>query len=162
MKKLLLRILFLCIWINGLSALSLAREYFVVYNLSDNVIIINFESPVQPTDVGSWQYYILEIAGVPVIINDPLFGHAKIAPDKKVDCVYYLPSGTLIDIFENDYYEKLDAIPILDKLNTIFKSFTITDLEGNILVALADIKEEDIIREQMPNSRSINYIFVLN
>jgi hypothetical protein len=160
MKKLLLMVLFLIIWVNGVIALSIAREHFIVYNLSGKDIIINFEPPVKPTEVGLWQYYILDIAGVPVVVHDPLFGHTVLASNRKIGCVDYLPDTMLLD--DNDYYEKLGAIPILDKLNAIFKSFTITDLEGNVLVTLPDIKEEDIIKEQIsPGSLSLNYVYVI-
>jgi hypothetical protein len=160
MKKILFIGLFLGICLSGVIALSMAREHFIVYNLSGKDIIINFEPPVKPTEVGLWQYYILDIAGVPVSVQDPLFGHTVLAPNRKIKCVDYLPYTTLLD--DNDYYEKLGAIPILDKLNAIFRSFIITDLEGNVLVALPDIKEENIIKEQIsPGSLSLNYVYVI-
>jgi hypothetical protein len=86
---------------------------------------------------------------IPVSIDNELYFN-RIAPSNRASCISYYPFGNLFFVenkfVSNNYYEKLAAIPVLEKLKAIFKSFTITDHEGNIVLTLEQIQEENIVR----------------
>jgi hypothetical protein len=90
-------------------------------------------------------YFYTEIDDVPVNVNYENSRTKTIAPSERVICVYYSPHGSWLTRFENDSYNRLRRIPIMERLNKIFKSFVIRDIDGNVLLALLDVKEENLI-----------------
>jgi hypothetical protein len=134
---------------NAIFAISLSQDYFIIFNLTNTDIIINFETAVEPalSGVMKWHFYT-EIGDIPVNAGYENSQTKTLAPDEKVNCIYYSPHGSWLTRFENDYYNRLRQIPIMEKLNRIFKSFTISDVDGNVLLTLSDIEEEDFTIKQ--------------
>jgi hypothetical protein len=124
--------------INILFATSFTQDYFIIYNLSNNNITVNFETSVEPTPLGhiEWYFYT-EIGGAPINVSYEHSRSKTIAPNEKVVCIYYSPHGSWLTRFKNDYYNRLRKIPMLEIFDIIFKSFTISDADGNILITLS-------------------------
>ena len=57
----------------------------------------------------------------------------------------------------SEYYKKLDEIPILDKVNAILNVLIITDIDGNVLLELDNLRERNI-RKVISNKQ--NYYII--
>jgi len=152
MKKLLAFVLFALTSHDILVAIVPSKEYFFVKNLTGTDIVVNMEfldTPIvdeQGGPIFDGRAFHGDIAGIPVSIDNELYGN-RIMPGDQKRCITYYPYGILSQVVENKYYERLGAMNIVDKLRAILKSFVITDIYGNILLTLDDIKNEDFVKE---------------
>jgi hypothetical protein len=129
------------------------REYFYIHNNSSETIITTAEINLDPAPRSNGEWYIGNVYGIPVSLmySGPLYFSAT-----QTNCLAdYRPLAPWEEIVDKQYYEKLEAIPMLEKLKVIFKTFTITDTNGNVLLTLDDIKAENIIRTSPPYNTNI-------
>jgi hypothetical protein len=146
MKRLVVLIILFPLPFSVLFTSPLAQDYFIVNNLTNNSITVTFETAVEPVLFGSKEWYFFtEVGGVPINVSYENTRKKIIAPNAKEVCVYYSPHGSWLTRFENDYYNRLRQIPIMEIFDTIFKSFTISDADGNIIITLSDINEDYFI-----------------
>jgi hypothetical protein len=150
MKKFLLTVIvYVCILAGNIFGLTFAREYFIIHNLSNGDIRVVFETIVEPNMLpdGTW-FFEHMIDDIPIAVNQYSEWYNVIGPNELIKCIYYYPIGIWQEKLNNNYYTRLREIPVLDQIKSIFKTFTVIDAEGNILVTLNDIKEDNIIVEE--------------
>jgi hypothetical protein len=116
------------------------KEYIQIENHTGKEIFIIKEFNEQ-TVQHRWQQ---TIENIDLIIEDNQYLYS-INPGKFDTLIKYYPNYGY-GIFSH-YYYKLNEIPILEKLNAILKTLIITDSDGNILLTLADLRENDIKKE---------------
>jgi hypothetical protein len=153
MKKLVFVIIFFCSCSNILFAFTRGKEKFIIHNLTNDSIRINYEFVADPISyegvpIFNGRAFHQQINGINISIYNELYGN-RLASGQKVDCISYYPSDALISVWENKDYERLKEIPIVTKIKVIFKSFTITDTDGNIIITLETLREEHIRVEGM-------------
>jgi hypothetical protein len=151
MKKLAFVIIFFCFCFNILFAFTRGKEQFIIHNLTNDTINIKYEFFAEPilyegTPIFDGRAFHQHINGINISIYNDLYVN-QIASGQKVVCISYYPSDALISVWENKDYERLKEIPILTKIRAIFKSFTITDMEGNIINTLETLSEDKIKEE---------------
>jgi hypothetical protein len=149
------KIIFVMVFLSGLQNLAIASqptgENIIIRNNSNKTITIHKKLRVG-NQIGGW----IEIEG----LNVTMVNYARniIYPNKEEKSIVIFPAYGLFENIEKNYYERLAAIPLVDKLNAIFVEFTITDAEGNILYDLAGMKEDDFIAEHNDGDYSRRYI----
>jgi hypothetical protein len=136
-----------------ISPLTLRAEKFYVHNNSDRDIVITIEFYSDPSS--PFPSYLYDIKGVPVVLMFYDSLQLQLEPHRKAIYISYRPLAPIEEILNNQYYEKLEAVPILEKLKLIFKSFVILDTKGQVLLTLDDIKEHDIVRTPPPYDTNI-------
>jgi hypothetical protein len=129
------------------------REYFYIHNNSPETILITAEINLDPAPRSNGDWYIDNINGIPVELM--YSGQFLLSANQTTYLIHYRPLAPWEEIVDKQYYEKLEAIPILEKLKVIFKAFTITDTNGKVLLTLDDIKAENIIRTSPPYNTNI-------
>jgi hypothetical protein len=136
-----------------ISPLTLRAEKFYVHNNSDRNIVITIEFYSEPSS--PFPSYLYDIKGIPIVLMFYDSLQLQLEPHRKVVYISYRPLAPIGEILNNEYYERLEEIPILEKLKLIFKSFVIADTKGQILLTLDDIKECDIVRMPPPYDTNI-------
>jgi hypothetical protein len=153
MKKILVLIFFV-----GIQNIAVASqpngECIIIRNNSTKNIIVN--KNLRVVNEGEWN----EIEGLNISKRD--YPYRTIPQNEERVCIVIFPAYGLFENIKKNYYEKLAAIPLVDKLNAVFEEFTITDVEGNVLYDIAHMKEDDFIVEHYDDAYTILYILEIS
>ena len=146
MKKDYLCLFVLLLAVNSLFATSPMREVFAIRNSSSNDVIVNVEfwygpgSNLDPQFVwaeGAWPQIIF---GIPLSIRYMPIVHRRanniIRPNEEAQIVEYNAGFR--------HFDEMVAIPIIDKLNAIFKRLEIIRYDGKVLKTLEDLEVVDL------------------
>ena len=158
------RILLIILLITGSSVFAMSKmERFIVVNNTGQNIIITKEYSDDPSKVfktpgfrGAPLEWYQDIHDVTIRIQDNRNANTNfriedereywlIAPDDYQLIVYYIPllNGTMYTD-DGATYRRLDQIPFMDKMRSIFKSLTIATEDGQILITLENLGEQII------------------
>ena len=155
MKK---TILLMIIFVSGLNAFAFSpiKEYFLVRNYSSKTVIITREYKDDPTKIfyapetRSWRQYI---EGVNLTFQDLDLGKSeiRILPNKTLTFLDYYPMG---NIDGDEAYSRLDKIPFMEKMKSIFETLTIATEDGKKVITLENLGDQIIKKNVAPGGTS--------
>jgi hypothetical protein len=147
--------LFVCLLLfinNILFATTFSTEKVEVRNYSSKRVVVNWEYQEGPSDQsGYYSLWDQTVCGIGLAIRDLLFGfNANIVrPNQKIVIIEYFPDWW--------NYDNMDALPLMDKLNSIFKKLEIVCNDGETIITLENLGER-IIKKERSAGRPATYI----
>ena len=138
MKKCLC-LFILSLMVSSLFATSRPVEVFAIRNNSSSDVFVNIKFWYGPgSNLASETRWHQTISGIRLSILDSLAlgGTNIIRPNQEIGIIDFNAGF--------GYFDKMVAIPIMDKLNAIFKRFEIIRYDGKTIMTLEDIKEFEL------------------
>ena len=130
---------FLC---NNLNAMSPRRGFLVLRNFSSYNVTVNMEFWQGPrSNIESniaWHQNVFDMT-LSIRDNLSLIESNEIWPNESIQIISYFPLGP--NLVEK--YHRLFAIPFIEKIRSIFRTFEIVH-QGNIIITLNNIEEWSI------------------
>jgi len=137
---------------NTLFATTFQTEKVEIRNYSSKNVVVNWEFRGGPSDQSGLKYlWEQTVCGIRMAIKDVLSGFNAniIRPNQKKVIVEYFPDWW--------NYDKLDALPFMDKMNSIFKKLEIVCNDGEIIIKLENLGER-VIKKDGAADRATTYI----
>jgi hypothetical protein len=142
-------------------AMSPIEEAFVIRNYSSKVIIINVEYSDDPGkrfyDESSWQQNVNGI-------NLTFYSHLskasefRLRPYQVITILSYYPMGNTDG---HGAYTRLDRIPFLGKMKSVYKSLRIATEDGEKVITLENLGEQ-IIKKNVGSGGIAYYLEIFN
>jgi hypothetical protein len=150
LKKCCIYIILILLCNGTLFALTPNTESLQIRNHTTKCIKIKKEFKINTPD----RRWLQTIDGIELQVQN-IPHNCILPPSEFFNILSYYPYYELG--FFSEYYEKLDDIPILDKVNAILNVLLITDIDGNVLLDLDNLREENI-RKDISNKQ--NYYII--
>ena len=143
-KNVILIILFLSIGYYNLYSFSPKIESFSISNNSNKELIVYYEFWEENINKESSYSWIQKVDGLELRVRDRLSLSANniVKANKSRVIIQYYPNSSLIE--SKKYYEEMNKIPFLTKINAIFKFLNIKSMDGKIDIFLDDLENMDI------------------
>jgi hypothetical protein len=145
------------LFVDRIIAYSYKREYFQIINRSNRNIKVTAEfSERESNNAWEWDQNIGSI-NIHVRIDFNSGTNTRVLyPEETFGIVSYSPNYSSFEFGE--YYYKLQNLPILEKLNAIFKSLVIYNEDGEILLMLENFNETII--KKSTSTYNVNYYYI--
>jgi hypothetical protein len=142
-------------------AVSFPWDTIIIRNCTDGDIFIEVEYWEGPENYSEFVRFLKEINGFGisfvVFFNTPI---TRLGPNRQSLFLEFRPDK--INRWKDDNsYNCLRIIPTLTKLRSLFKTFVITNTEGDVLYSLDNAHEEDFVKESL-NDVTFKYSLEIN
>ena len=142
----------LLIFSNEVSAMSPIKEIILIRNYSSRIVTITREyrdDPSRIINIHTGRTWRQTIHGINLTFTDLSLNlnEISILPNRARQLIDYYPMGN-IDGYEA--YTRLDQIPFMDKMTSIFSSLRIATEDGQRVITLENLGEQIIKKNIAP------------
>jgi hypothetical protein len=144
------------------SAFPTPIDGLTIVNRTNEDIFIEVEYWEEPREMGV--VWLLETKISDLEIETNIFLYASIITlntNRQMVLLSFNPKWFLTSIDGRSPYEFMRAIPMLERIRSVVKSFKITNGQGDLLFSLENAREEDLTVKS-PGGMSLNYILEIS
>jgi len=158
MKKAL--IIFLCmVMVTPVFSFSFKIEYLTIVNYSKQNVIVELEFNAGVAEKEKNYFLTQNVGDLILRVKDELRTYNVIKPNETQDLYQISPYTSLVE--SNPLYERMVALPLMEKITAICKKLTIQREDGTVALTL-DTLPDKIIKKTATRGYTAYYIEIFD
>ena len=159
MKKLLVLVCVCIVFLEPVFSFSFQIEYLIVVNYSKQNIIVELEFNAGVAKKEENYYLVQNVGDQILMVKDELRTYNVIKPNKSQNLHLISPYSSLVE--SGPLYEKMIALPFMEKITAIYKKLTILREDGSVALTL-DTLPNKIIKKTATGGYTAYFIEIFD